>query len=113
MPDCCCSNSLWFGIYFERDLAFQEVWERDGLSCSNCQHPFDGSPGSGGDDWIYADDVLVLFERAPNVSQRNALHVRQRLQGLMNSRSGCCTETLSLIEHSVISITRGGLRAVT
>ena len=30
----------------------------------------------------------------------------QRLQGRMNSSSGCCTATLSLIEHSVSSTTR-------
>ncbi len=31
-----------------------------------------------------------------------------RLQGRTNSTSGCCTATLSLIEHSVISTTRAG-----
>ena len=32
----------------------------------------------------------------------------QRLHGRTNSTSGCCTETLSLIEHSVSSTTRAG-----
>ena len=89
MPDCCCSNSLWLGIYFERDFAFREVWERDGLSCSNRQHPLDGSPGASGDDWIDADDVLVLFERAPDISQRAPMRGERAFDCSREPRLSC------------------------
>ena len=72
------------------------------------EHAVDGGPCPGGDLWIDLHLRLQGLERAPDLRERDPLHVRTEIAGRTNSTSGTSAATLSLIEHSVSMTTRAG-----